>query len=220
MRELDFLPDWYRADRQRKRCRHRNYVLFGLIVALMAGWSFIIGQSVSGLKAQTQQVETTLEKGQQTLQVALEMELEIEQLRQREQILETLTPRTPLSAVLSELSHSVNEQVIFSRVCLTQEPVADSQSATAPAAAGIVRLGGAKQPVETSSLPDSPQRIRITLTGIAAGGADVARLIDRLEQSRYFDAVSPGFSRAKKLASRDVTEFEISCVVADYMVQR
>jgi hypothetical protein len=69
-------------------------------------------------------------------------------------------------------------------------------------------------------MPDSPQRIRVTLTGIADGGADVARLIERLETSDYFESVSPGFSRAKKVGSLDVTEFEITCWVADYSVKR
>lgn len=220
MNELDFLPDWYRADRQRKLCRHRHVVLFGLVAALMAGWSFIVGQSVSGLQAQTQQVETTLENGRETLQAAMEMELAIEQLDGQVQILETLTPRTMTSAVLAELSHTVNEQIVFSKVTLLQEPAADGASKPGVAAQAVVRLNAAKPAEAVSALPDGPQRTRITLTGIAAGGADVAHLIERLESSAYFGAVSPGFSRAVKIGDKDVTEFEITCIVADYTVQR
>ena len=38
MKELDFLPDWYRADRNRKHRRRRHCILFGIITALVAGW--------------------------------------------------------------------------------------------------------------------------------------------------------------------------------------
>lgn len=219
MKELDFLPNWYRDDRQRILRRHRHYVLFGLVVVLLAGWSIIVGRSVSNLKAQTQQIQTALEKGQQTLLSTLEKELQIETLGRQAVILETLTPRTAISAVLGELAFCVNKQIIYSKVSLVLEPIEDTRPKAAPATGGVVRLAAAK-PAQASAMPDSPQRIRVTLTGIAAGGADVARLIERLETSDYFESVSPGFSRAKKVGSRDVTEFEITCWVADYAVKR
>lgn len=219
MKELDFLPDWYRADRQQKRRRHRHCVLFGLVAALMATWSFIVGQSVSGLSAETQAIETTLEKGRQTVQTALAMEQEVAALDRQARILEALTPRTTLSAILSELSQCVEEQIVFSRVTLTQEPVDDGTGKTATSPGGLVRLGAART-AAASSLPDAPQRTRVTLIGIAAGGAEVAQLINRLEISDYFDHVSPVFSRAKKVGPKEVTEFEITCTVADYQVKR
>lgn len=217
MKELDFLPDWYRADRQRKVRRHRYCVLFGLVAALLAIWSFVVGRSVSSLKAEARQIEAALEESRQSIQAALEMEQDIAALGRKTTILETLTPRTTISAVLAELAYSVNEQIIFSRVLLAQEPVTDARSSAASATRGIVRLGAAKSP-EASAMPDGPQRTRMTLTGIAAGGADVARLIDRLETSVYFEQITPGFSRARKIGSGDVTEFEITCTIADYQV--
>lgn len=219
MKELDFLPDWYRADRQSKQRRHRHYVLFGLVVALLTGWSFFVGRSVRDLQAETQNVEAAMEQGQQTLQAALEMELEIERLSRQAEILAALTPRTPVSAVLGELSACVSEQIILGRVSLVQEPVMDKEAKASQAAVGVIRLGAARTDAAASA-PDGPQRTRVILTGIAAGGADVARLIDRLETSGYFETVSPGFSRAKKAGDREVMEFEIACCVADYEVQR
>ena len=183
MKELDFLPDWYRADRQRKQRRHRHYVLFGLVVALLAGWSFIVGQSVRGLQADTQNVEATLEQGLQTIQTALELELEIERVSRQTDILAALTPRTPVSAMLGELSACVSDQIILGRVSLVLEPVEDNGTKTPQAATGVIRLGAARADAR-SFAPDRLQRTRVILTGIAAGGADVARLIDRLEDRK------------------------------------
>lgn len=219
MKELDFLPDWYRADRQRKHRRQRHYVLFGLVVALLAGWSFFVGQSVRGLQAKTQTVEAALEQGQKTLQTALEMEMEIERLNRRADILTALTSRTAVSAVLGELAACVGERIILGRVSLVQEPIVDSDAKVSSAATGVIRLGSARVDASASA-SDGPRRTRVILTGIAADGADVARLIDRLETSGYFEMVSPGFSRAKKIGDKEVMEFEITCCVADYEVQR
>jgi len=217
MKEIDFLPQWYRADRQRKQCRCRHYVLFGLIVAMVAGWSFMVGRSVSRLQAETRQMESTLVEGQKTIQQALEMEMEIERLGRQAEILAALTPRTAISAVLGELSHRINENIIFGRVVWAQEPLGDTKTS----AASVVRIGAAKsQSPSPAPLPEGPQCTRLTLTGVAAGGAEVASLIDRLETSDYFKNVSPGFSRAKKIGDKEVSEFEITCRVADFEVQK
>ncbi len=219
MKELDFLPEWYRADRQLK-CRRRRYcVLFGVVTAMIVVWSFIVGHSVSGLRAETQQVEAVIAANSQSIQAVHEMEQEIKQLSRQTDILEALTPRTAVTAVLGELSARVNDQIIFSRVLLVQEPVIEKESKAPAAISPIVRVGASK-PNTPSPMPEGPQQMRLVLTGIAANGAQVARLIDRLETSNYFMTVSPGFSRAKKVNDKDVTEFEITCSIADYEVKR
>ncbi len=211
MKELDFLPGWYRANRQRKQCRYRHYVLFGLVVALLAGWSFLAGHSVSALQAETEHIELTLQKGQKTIQQALDIEMEIAQLNRQTDILAVLTPRTAISAVLGELSQQVSENIILGRILLVQQPIADKKAASPSS----VRLAVSKDD-SPSLLPEGPLCTRVVLTGIASDGEQVARLIDRLETSDYFKNVAPAFSRAKKIGDKEVAEFEITCQVADY----
>lgn len=218
MKELDFLPQWYRADRSRRQRRRRYCVLFGVIAGLVGFWSFIAGQSVGGLRAQTQEMAAAMEQGQQVIQTAMEMDEQIARLSRQAEMLDSLTPRTPVSAVLGELSAMACENVIFSRVTLTLEPIAEAIKPAAESA-GVVRLGAAKSDT-ASSLPSTPQRVKVTLTGIAAGGAEVARLIESLEGSAYFENVAPGFSRDKKINDRVATEFEMTCTVADYTVRK
>ena len=217
MKELDFLPQWYRADRIRKQRRRRYCVLFGLMAGLVGFWSFIAGQSVGGLKAQTQEMAAALEQGQQVIQTAMEMDAQIALLSRQAEMLASLTPRTTVSAALGELSALACENVVFSRVTLTLEPIAEAVKPAADSA-GVVRLAAKSD--AASPLPAAPQRMRVTLTGIAAGGAEVARLIESLERSAYFENVAPSFSRSKKINDRVATEFEITCTVADYTVQK
>lgn len=218
MRTLDFLPDWYRADRQRRRRQHRHYILFGLITALVAGWSFMLDRSVSGLHAESRQMEAVIEEGRQSVQTVLELELQIDRLRRQTEILNALTPRTEVGVILAELAYCVGERVVFDRIGLAQSPIENNNPAPT-SSVGPMRIGAAR-PKTPSPLPEGPQQWRVTLVGIAADGGTVAQLIDRLETSDYFEAVSLGFSRAATLGDIPVTEFEITCTVEDYTLLR
>ncbi len=218
MRELDFMPNWYHAQRQRRQRRGRHYLLFGLVAALLAGWSFVLEHSVSTLQADNRQVQAALEESRQTMQDALELEILIEVLGKQAETLDVVTPRTPVSAVLAELSHCVEQRMVLSGIALKLEPI-EGADAVAPSSPQAVRVGAARTQ-SPSPLPEAPRKMRITLTGIADSGAAVARLIDQLEKSPYFEAVLPGFSRTKELTGNTVTEFEIVCTVADYTIAR
>jgi Tfp pilus assembly protein PilN len=220
MNELDFLPDWYRAGRRRKQRHHRHYVLFGLIVALLAGWSFMLGRSVAGLKAQNRQIESVLKDGQQSLQSALALQSQIDRLSRQNDILAALTPRTAVSVILGELSHCVNPRIIFNRVVLNQEPIKEAQDPPSASETGVIRIGGSAKQTSPSVVPTRPQQTALRLSGIAADAADAAQLIEHLENSAYFKAVAPAFSRAKTIDNKTVTEFEIVCAVADYEILR
>jgi hypothetical protein len=67
-----------------------------------------------------------------------------------------------------------------------------------------------------SAIPAEDTRFKVAITGVAAGVEDVANLISQLENSSYFCHVVPGFSRAGKVKDFKVTEFEISCYLANY----
>lgn len=218
MKDLDFLPDWYRANQDRRQRRRRHYVIFGVVVAAAVLWSFVVGRSVSGLQAETRQMETAMEQGQQAVQAAYEMDAEIQRLSRQAEVLEALTPRTAVSAVLAELSHCVGDNLVLGRVLLRYEPIAEAK-ARPDAAGGAIRIGAARSDAP-SPLPDVPQRARVVISGVAAGGAQVAGLIEQLENSGYFKTVSPGFSRARMVGNHTVTEFEIACTVADYRIKR
>lgn len=67
-----------------------------------------------------------------------------------------------------------------------------------------------------SILPGADLRYRFKLAGIAADAADVATLISALETSSYFCQILPGFSKTIQVKDYPVTEFEVSCYLANY----
>ena len=99
---------------------------------------------------------------------------------------------------------------------LIQVPVEELDSPGKVSTASVkVQTGSGSQ---TDSLFDKDTILKVVLTGIAKDSAEVAALISRLEQSEYFDRIVPVFSRDKEHFDTEVSEFEIRCVVADFIM--
>lgn len=216
MKEIDFMPDWYRTELRRKRRCRRQYVLLAALIAVLAGWSFVAGHRLEQARAEVRSVQDRFESEQEALVRVIRTQSEIAVMQQKQTLLESITPRTTLSAILAELSHTVGENVILSRLTLTNEPIARA-AAVSDRAAGTVQIGTSRKE-EQSAFSQAPSRTKVVLNGIAARPADAAALISKLEQGGYFEQVAPVYTRARKLKDNDVTEFEIRFYVADYRI--
>ena len=52
MKEIDFLPEWYKSGRRRKITYRTQYVVLGGIFAIMMVWNFFAAGSVSRAEAE------------------------------------------------------------------------------------------------------------------------------------------------------------------------
>jgi hypothetical protein len=217
MKEIDFIPEWYKANQNRKKSYHRQYVMLACLFVLLMVWSFVVGEYIDQLRAEVEDIQLVFEKGKEKVNQALSLEAEIALLQQQSQLLETTAPRTDISPILAELSWLIRDNIVLSRLSLKNEPFeyTNSKASTAP---GVVHVGSAPQ--DKNAVSAQATRIKITLTGIAARAADAAELISHLEDSDYFEQVSPVYTKAAKVKGRDITEFEIRMFVADYNVQK
>jgi hypothetical protein len=102
---------------------------------------------------------------------------------------------------------------------LTHEPIEDSRGHGIAGSVAVVQVGKTDKDSDPV-VPKAPTRIKCVMTGIAARPADAATLIARLEETKYFEQVALVFSKPKEIQQQDVTEFEISCYVADYQVRK
>ena len=217
MKEIDFIPSWYKATLKRKRSYHRQYLLLSVLFALMMAWSFIVGSHVSSVKAEVEDMRQASDQAKKRVDQALSLESEIAALQVQSTILETITPRTDISAVLAELSYLAGENVMLSNLSIEKETLKAAAKQDAKAAATQkVTIGAVDKTKNDTSVSGLPSRKKIVLSGIAASPADAARMLARLENSVYFEEVAPVFSKARKVKDHDVTEFEIRCYVADY----
>jgi hypothetical protein len=217
MKEIDFIPDWYRADQNRKRRHHRQYALLGVLLMLLVGWNFIIGHHVSVVRAEVEAVQSIIDSARLRVDDATLLQNEIADISRKTSELEAVAPRTKTSAVMAELSQITGDNIVLSKLTLSAEPIDTPQSRPAQKPGTVVQVNPAAQ--SKTDLGSAPLRTKVVLCGIAALPADAATLIYRLEQSDYFEQVVPVFTRAKTVREHEVTEFEIRCYVADYRMR-
>jgi hypothetical protein len=216
MKEIDFIPQWYKAGRERKQRYIRQYALIAAMFSLMVGWAFVINGHVSHVSAEVKEIQTASEKGRIRSEQVNGLKNRVAEMREKTMLLDKIESRTKITAILGELSYLIGENIILSHLSIENELIRESGKKAAFASAAVVYVGGSKKDDQDQVVPVSPSRRKVILTGIAARPADAARLITRLEKTEYFDRVLPVFSKAKKVKDKDVTEFEIRCFVADY----
>lgn len=218
MKEIDFIPEWYKASRKRKQRYIRQYTLIGTMFAVMMLWSFVVGGQIQSAGAQVQEIETAMQNRTQWIEEAAVLEQEIRSMQSKSKLLEAISPRTPLSAVVGELSYLVPKDIILSKISMVNELIQKEEKTDTVNSRAIVKVGGSTDETSKPSFAGHPSRMKILISGIAAKPSDAAGMISHFENSDYFDEVVLMFSRPKRIREQNVTEFEIRCYVADYRV--
>jgi hypothetical protein len=176
--------------------------------------NLIAGGIISRAYADLDSLRSSYEQGLQKVELARRLESRLLTLTRQSRMLEHLRPRTEISAILAELSSCIGDRVALTDVWLVQTPL-DSADSSGPAGALTVQVKSGPASGELMLKSDTVMKVR--LSGIAADGAEVASLISRLEESDYFTEVVPVFSKNQMRFNTTVTEFEIHCVVADFI---
>ncbi len=208
MKEIDFLPEWYKQGCLQQK-KHRDfYIALGLIVFIMAAWSIFANGRVAIVKARN----TTL-RNSKLIQERSETEYnqaenEHQKLKSRYEILDSVKSHIVVSNVIAELTHLLDSGIVLKKLEIKAEPFSEQGGRTGVKVISVA--GGQPAPFERKT------RFRITLTGLAADAAQVARVINRLEQSDYFFRIVPGFSRNTTIGQYQASEFEITCYLANY----
>ncbi|MHC4551612.1 MAG: PilN domain-containing protein [Planctomycetota bacterium] len=215
MKEIDFIPEWYKASQTRRKRYHRQYMILATMLVLMMGWSFVVGRHVENVKADVGEIQSVVETRRAMVNEGTELEAEILQLKQQADILKMAESRTDVSMVIAELSALVGDNIILSRLSLKDEVIKEPKKSAVSTT--TVQIGAAVQKKDGLL---KQMRKCVTLTGIAAAPADAARLISQLEQSPYFRQETLVYSKPKTVKKHNVTEFEIRCYVADYKTRK
>ena len=215
MKEIDFIPQWYKAGQKRILSYHRQYALVTVLFVVLLVWSFVAGGLISRARAQVDSREQVLEMGEP-------LEAEYDEVRQRISLFETkaellsrVSPKANISEIIAELSYVMSDRIVLSKLHVEHESL-DLSSGSGRKA--VVRLLSSRNQ-GASSLPAANTVMHVVMTGIAAEASDVARLISKLEESPYFCRIVPGYSKNKKVGGFMASEFEIRCYVANYIQQ-
>lgn len=221
MNEIDFLPEWYRSGCRRRLSYRTQYIALGGIFVVMMSWNLIAGHSISSASAELSKFKPAQKKAAEIIQERSRIKKQIEELDKKAEILKQIDSRIDVATVLAELSYLLNERTALSKVEFTAEKI---EQETKLQRVGIVPLKTGRGLSGKGALFLGDVRFKVTINGLAADGGDVAALICRLEDSPYFCRVIPSFSRNTEVKTPEgpeqeqikVTEFEISCLLANY----
>jgi hypothetical protein len=219
MKEIDFLPEWYRSSKRRQSGYRLQYAVLGGVFLAMLMWNFFTIGSVSRAQAELAAMGDRVTGAQRISQEFDRLNSLKSALRKKADVLSEIDSRINLGSVIAEISFLVGDRLALSSVEFTVEKFADSagsgsSSVRAVSARGTSKGGGFFGDV----------RFKVAISGVAADSGDVAAFICRLEDSEYFCEVVPGYSRNKQVkSSKDgdsgpvvVSEFQISCYLANY----
>jgi len=193
MKEIDFLPEWYKSGRRRQVSYRTQYIAIGGVFVVMMVWSFIATRSISQARAQYAQMATNQAQAEKVSVKLADLENEIIVLRQNAESKEEIDSRIDVAGVLAELSFLIDEKIVLRKAEFVAEKfVNEDEDQSSPAA--VVRVAQANSS-NKKQLPLGNVRFKVVIAGVASDASDVATLMCKLEDSPYFCQVVLAFSR-------------------------
>ena len=244
MKEIDFLPEWYKSGQRRRISYRTQYIALCGVFLGMVAWNFVATNSISKARAQFGQMSTRQTEAEMLSSELAELISEMKGLEKKTQSIDEIVSKIDVASVLAEMSFLIDKRIVLSKVVLVAERFEEKQQARPSTHSGTV-----VRAVRTKLSPEHEQplgdvRFRVTIGGVAADASDVASLICKLEDSTYFCQVVPLFSRAAEINTVSstpsdlrrkspnvrggisetggnirISEFEISCYLANYREQ-
>ena len=232
MKEIDFLPEWYREGRRRQLHVRKQYAALVLVFLGMMAFNLTAIQRAGNAAAALAVLEDERMRAEAVVHEFDAVTAELGKFKAKSDLMEQTDPKIDVAAMLAEMSHLINESVVLRRVEFVAEPFSrwkrkeEIKHSTARPAA---------KPKSEAAAICADVVFRVVLAGVATGPGHVGDLVCRLDESPYFRRVYPSFSRnttislgggrSSRSANRenagsesdviDATEFEISCYLAN-----
>lgn len=234
MKELDFLPEWYKDGQRRRVHVRRQCVALVAVFLVMMLFNAMSLQRAGRAAAEGARLENQRVGAEAVVHEFDALTRQLNELKSRAGLVEQMDSRVDVAAVLAELSHVISGSIVVRKLEIQAERFGRTED-KGPTKGSAVRLAdGAGNAVKDTPL--GRVKFRIVLAGVAAHPADVANLVYRLDESTYFQRVHPIFYGAAKAqtgaksvpptpeegaavkpqSAWDVTEFEIACYLANY----
>jgi len=203
------------------------------MLVVMVMWSAVATYLVSRAGRELAAAQPKRREAELVSQEFAGVKRQMTKLQKKADIMAKIDSRIDVANVLAELGFLIDEKVVLSKVEMVAERFVEGEGTTGRGAAVKVasgRRGGRKL---SESDWSGNVRFRVVINGMAVDAGSVAELICRLEDSPYFCLVYPSFSRNaqingqmrtpatqesdwKPMEDYQVSEFEISCYLANY----
>jgi len=196
MKEIDFLPEWYKSGQRRQISYRTQSLALGGIFVVMMVWSLTTTHSISEANAELADMEI---KQAQAESVSSELDLlrgELREFQKKAASLDEIDSKIDVANVLAELSFLIDKRIVLGKVQMIAERFIDERESSSSAQTGTVVRVVRENPGNKKDLPLGSVRFRILAAGVAADASDVAALMCKLEDSPYFCQVVLSYSRS------------------------
>jgi Tfp pilus assembly protein PilN len=197
MKEIDFLPEWYKSDKRRQVSYRTQYIAISSVFTVMILWGFISTRSISKARAQIEQLAAKQTQAEIVSAEYTGIEDEIKALRKKAESIEEIDSKINVASVLGEMSFLIDERIVLKKLEFVAEKFVNGQEKKSTSVDNVVRvvqsnMGNKKE------LPLGNVRFKIVIIGVAADTNDVAALMCKLEDSPYFCQVVLSYSRGNE----------------------
>jgi hypothetical protein len=246
MKEIDFLPEWYKNGRRRQINYRLQYIILSGVFAVMMVWNVVSSGSISNVRAKYTEMQTKQEQSEKISLKLDDFKRDIAALHEKEILLDSIDSKINVSDVLAEISFLVNERVVLSRIEMISENIPEKKEKEQSSQPLTVVKSSNMSFGNNTWNPIGNIRFKIMISGVAASGSDVAVLLCELEDSPYFNTVNLAYSRDAGVRKTTgnvqqnntsilsvnqensnsngdvirVNEFEIDCYLANYSIQK
>jgi len=206
MKEIDFLPEWYKSGQRRQLSYRTQSLALGGIFLVMMVWSVTTTHSISEANAELAEMGI---KQAQAENVSSELNLlrgELKEFQKKAASLDQIDSKIDVANVLAELSFLVDRRVVLSKVQMIAEKFVDEKESGSPAPTGTVVRVARENPGKKEDLLLGNVRFRIVAAGVAADASDVAALMCKLEDSPYFCQVVLSYSRSTETQNENTLQ--------------
>jgi hypothetical protein len=240
MKEIDFLPEWYKSGKRRQISYRTQYIILGSVFVVMLLWNFITARSISKAQAQFVNMETKQAQAENLSTQLQGLKGKLEVVQEKAEIIEKIDSKINVANVLAEMSFLIDETIVLSKVEFSAEKFPDKRQDGKSSGIAVVRA------VQTTlkdnqKIPLGDVRFKVVINGVAVNAGDVAVLICKLEDSPYFCQVDLSYSKNAEISKNSsshskvesgkhnlsaqqdgrnkkiqVSEFEISSYLANY----
>jgi hypothetical protein len=222
MKEIDFLPKWYKSDIRRQISYRTQYAGIGGIFAAMVIWGFVATYSLSKAEEELALMKSNATSAETAAQEYATLKAEADLLQKKEKTIEEIDSNIDVASVLAEISYLIDAKIVLSKVEFVAEKFEDGSERKSNSSTAIKAIAGKFSGKDAPPLGDV--RFKVLINGIALNAGDVAVLICKLEDSPYFCQVIPLFTRNREVKASanleeekfQMSEFEISCNLANY----
>ena len=199
MKEIDFVPDWYRASRRRRRDLMVRVTCLGILaVAMIAASAGRYAQTASARKDLTH-LQASFKGQADVIHGRSVLELRLEQLRDKQQLLANVAGGAALHGLLAALSHLMPDAVVLTELRVAQgRRIADARPPEGEAS-------------EHAAPPAGDRDGTLEIKGRAASDVNVGSLMTNMARSRLFRDVRLRYAKPVVVNGRQARDFKLTC---------